>query len=88
MKVTSVARFIARWAAAGALLVSLSSVTLAQEMPAWAAPSAPREQATPVETAGSETPPDFPDLPLDPAGLALLAVAGGALAARRLRRTD
>ena len=59
-----------------------------QEIPNWAAPG---EQAvTDYQTllkASEEVqgPPPFPT-PLDPAGLAWLAVAGGALAARRLRQ--
>jgi hypothetical protein len=88
MNVTSAVGRIARWTAAGALLVSLSTATLAQEMPEWAAPSAPRERPVATERAPEQVPPDFPDLPLDPTGLALLVVAGGALAARHLRRTD
>lgn len=79
------------------LIAGMMAVTLfiarpaqSQEIPDWAAPAQEERTITdhrPVPDAGDETdsPPDFPDAPLDPVGLALLAVAGGALAARRLR---
>ena len=56
-----------------------------QSLPGWAAPSAP-----PPPSASSGMPPDPPgapaqEVPLD-GGLALLALAGGAYAARRLRQ--
>ena len=64
----------------------------AQEIPDWAAPAqeerAVRDQRG-LPDSGDEMggPPPFPT-PLDPAGLALLAAAGGVLAARRLRHAS
>lgn len=64
----------------------------AQEIPDWAAPSQEEQAVTDQRTVRDadeelQDPPPFPT-PLNPAGLALLAVAGGALAARRLRHAD
>jgi len=57
----------------------------AQSLPDWAAPAPP-----PAASSSSGIPPDPPgtpaqEVPLD-GGLALLALAGGAYAARRLRQ--
>ena len=64
----------------------------AQEMPTWAAPQElpDREQIESPEQPSPERAPDLPDdpapVPLD-AGLAVLALAGAGLAARRLKST-
>lgn len=64
----------------------------AQEMPTWAAPQdlPDREQVESLEQPSPERAPDLPDdpapVPLD-AGLAVLALAGAGLAARRLKST-
>lgn len=78
------------------LIAGMMAVTLfiarpaqSQEIPDWAAPAQEERVATdqrdlPVAGDEADGPPPFPT-PLDPVGLALLAAAGGALAARRLR---
>ena len=84
-----------KWIVTSLLLVT-PLASQAQEMPEWAAPSTLEERlspthaerALPIDRAEFMGPPDFPDAPLDPAGLALLAAAGGLLAARRLRQSD
>lgn len=89
MKYNALKRTLAKGGAVGALLFCFAVPTQAQEMPAWAAPSqegpaVSDRAASPSSPQSMDDPPPFPT-PLDPAGLALLAVAGGALAARRLR---
>jgi len=94
MNSTLLERSLATWMVTGLLFVI--PVTLqAQEMPEWAAPSTLErfptthtERVLPSDGAEFMDPPDFPDVPLDPAGLALLAAAGGLLAVRRLRQGD
>jgi len=89
MTYSALTQIVLKGAVAVTLLLCVASPLHAQEIPAWAEPMQ-GEQAVPAREAMPDTeelqgPPDFPGAPLDPAGLALLAVAGGALAARRLR---
>lgn len=72
-----------------ALLVAASFVAapaLAQSMPQWAEPSDPTPASGP-ETAAAPDPPPTPTIPID-GGLGLLALAGGAYAAARLRHRE
>ena len=71
-----------------AVLLATASVSLAQSLPDWAAPETP----SPVFAPDSYVVPDAPNggnapaiVPVD-GGLSLLALAGGAYAAARLRR--
>jgi hypothetical protein len=69
------------------LMLTFAPPAQAQEIPDWAAPgeqAATDQRALPNASDEMQDPPPFPT-PLDPVGLAWLAVAGGALAARRLR---
>ena len=58
---------------------------LAQSVPDWAAPAAPAASEAFDAPAAEMPPPPPPPVPVD-GGLALLALAGAGLAARRLRR--
>ena len=77
-----------RLAALAALALFLAPAASAQALPSWAAPeTAPKPDAGPAgPTAALPPDPGGPvtQVPLD-GGLALLALAGAALAARRLR---
>lgn len=90
MKYSALTQIVLKGAVAIALLAGTPVTAYAQEIPDWAETTqherapATRQAAPDAEMQG---PPDFPDTPLDPAGLALLAAAGGALAVRRLRAT-
>ena len=69
-------------------LVLVAPATFAQSLPDWAAPSAPSAVAPLDDAALAESampPPPPPPIPVD-GGLALLALAGAGLAARKLRR--
>lgn len=71
------------------VLVIAAPTAFAQSVPDWAAPSAPTAGA-PTDAAtldameASMPPPPPPPVPVD-GGLALLALAGAGLAARKLR---
>ena len=68
------------------LLVLAAPAALAQSLPDWAAPSAPQTESFESMPIPSEAPPPPPPIPVD-GGLALLAIAGAGLAARKLRRS-
>ena len=85
-----IAKLLVAGTTAAVLLIALPAQ--AQEVPEWAAPAQENQAATDRRAAPGandelQDPPPFPT-PLDPAGLALLAMAGGALAARRLRHAN
>ena len=67
----------------------MASAASAQSVPKWAEPGT-GVSAAPADNLGGgppPPPPPPPQVPID-GGLGLLAVAGGAYAARRLRRRD
>ncbi|MEM0964001.1 MAG: hypothetical protein AAGK21_15850 [Bacteroidota bacterium] len=80
--------------AAGLLAAGASTETSSQEVPSWAAPVAPagppvgpQAASSAADPGGAPAPPNTPTpVPID-GGLGLLALAGGAYAARRLRQT-
>ena len=57
----------------------------AQSLPGWAAPGPVQGSENPPPALVPDPPPPPPGVPVD-GGLALLALAGAGLAARRLRR--
>jgi len=80
-----------RFIAIALALAFIGDFAIAQRVPDWAAPIPPDERtADPAESGSAGTPPANPftpaAVPID-GGLALLALAGAGLAARRLRQT-
>lgn len=65
------------------------AAALAQSVPSWADPTEPTAQSVPGPLSNSTAPPPTPfapaAVPVD-GGLGLLALAGAALAARKLRQ--
>ena len=66
------------------VLVLAAPTAFAQSVPDWAAPAAPIASEAFDAPAPEMPPPPPPPVPVD-GGLALLALAGAGLAARRLR---